>query len=169
MAESDEGLVIIDDPQVDLGEAETRRIRAAALDWWSLTAAERGDPGGPMIDLTRDYLAGDCQRLAAAVQQVTGWPVAVVEGGGSHVVVQVPDGRYLDAAGLHTAEELCAAWEAREVEHVSQIEDLGWLGCGTDAVDYEAARNVVTRAGLMTESITAWVNEMIYQATRDEE
>lgn len=44
MAESDEGLVIIDDPQVDLGEAETRRSRAAALDWWSSTAAERGDP-----------------------------------------------------------------------------------------------------------------------------
>lgn len=41
MAEPGEGLVIIHDPQVDLGEAEAHRIRAAVNDWWASTAAVR--------------------------------------------------------------------------------------------------------------------------------
>jgi len=39
--EPDEGLVIIDDPQVDLDEAEARRIQAAVNDWWASTAPVR--------------------------------------------------------------------------------------------------------------------------------
>jgi len=41
MAEPGEGLAIIDDPRVDLGEAEARRLRAAVNDWWASTAAVR--------------------------------------------------------------------------------------------------------------------------------
>jgi len=57
------------------------------------------------------YLTGQCRALAAALQDRTGWPVVEVFAGGvdywggRHILVQMPDGRLLDAAGVHAPDE----------------------------------------------------------------
>ena len=49
------------------------------------------------------YLYGDCALLALAVSARTGWPAvsADLDGNNGHVMAQLPDGRLLDAGGLH--------------------------------------------------------------------
>ncbi len=52
------------------------------------------------------YLCGDCVLLALAIHERTGWPamqIAMADefGEHGHVLVQMPDGRMLDAAGPH--------------------------------------------------------------------
>ena len=102
---------------------------------------------------TRNYMDGYCHVLAAAIQSATGWPIYLIE---DHVVVQVPDGRYLDWMGLRSAEELTAAW-GTEPERIGHIDRLGWLGSTPDICDYEAAEQVLESAGLLTEEIRKWI------------
>lgn len=53
------------------------------------------------------YLYGDCCLLAMAVNELTGWPIVQIDEGDEfdpdvrHVLVRMPDGRLLDAAGPH--------------------------------------------------------------------
>jgi hypothetical protein len=105
------------------------------------------------ISTLRNYANGDCQILAAAIQAVTGWDVALFDGAGSHVTVVAPDGRHVDWHGARTSAEISAEWGAGEPEVVGHIDDLGWLGCGWELVDLYAAREALTRAGLLTDDI----------------
>ena len=61
-------------------------------------------PALPCREKQNRYLYGDCYLLALAVSALTGWPVATVKNG-AHWMVRTPDGRLLDAAGLHDASE----------------------------------------------------------------
>jgi hypothetical protein len=53
------------------------------------------------------YINGDCYLLAQAVATITGWrPVTVdMTGNNGHAMVELPDGRLLDAAGLHDRDD----------------------------------------------------------------
>lgn len=95
----------------------------------------------------RSYQDGDCQLLAAAIQRITGWDVAVVDGAGCHVVAVTPDGRYLDSAGLRTAADLAATYGA-PAQWVGNVDDLGWLGTAPAERDYTAALAALAAAGL---------------------
>ncbi|HVD02713.1 MAG TPA: hypothetical protein VNF75_01020 [Candidatus Dormibacteraeota bacterium] len=61
-------------------------------------------------DRLERHLYGDCALLALAVAHLTGWPAFQMEEGDPagpflrHVLMHVPDGRQLDAAGLHNTE-----------------------------------------------------------------
>ena len=80
------------------------RTRGSALK--DKRAVER--PGIAVNEVQRErYLGGDCALLAHAVAARTGWEVVqIIEGPDEdpsvrHVLVRLPDGRLLDAAGLH--------------------------------------------------------------------
>lgn len=59
-------------------------------------------------DKCERYLYGDCVLLALAVHARTGWEVVRIVDGDpddpdvDHVLVRMPDGRLLDAAGAHS-------------------------------------------------------------------
>jgi hypothetical protein len=65
------------------------------------------------------YANGECGRLARALAEITGWEVCLVgfytDDAGSetyvHVVVRMPDGRYLDVEGVHDAQALFDRWD----------------------------------------------------------
>jgi hypothetical protein len=54
---------------------------------------------------TRRYLAGECYRLAMSVADLTGWEIVEVRRPElerfAHVMVRMPNGMLLDAAGVH--------------------------------------------------------------------
>lgn len=67
------------------------------------------------------YLRGECLTLALALHARTGWEIVSIEDGDDpedldvcHVLVRLPDGRTLDADGLHEGYEvtpgLPASW-----------------------------------------------------------
>ena len=66
------------------------------------------------------YLRGECLSLALAIHARTGWEIVSIEDGDPedpdvcHVLVRLPDGRTLDADGLHDDYEvtpgLPASW-----------------------------------------------------------
>lgn len=95
----------------------------------------------------RDYMSGHCHLLAAAVQQATGWPAWLLENewDESHVVVGTPDGRWLDAEGLHTAGDLDERWGCypRPIGHVAALD---WPGVPAEQ-DHAEARRLLARVG----------------------
>jgi hypothetical protein len=76
------------------------------------------------------YLYGDCNLLARALHDRTGWPLVYVDEDNDagekmvvfHVGVETPDRRFLDVAGPH---------DNYEFEYVDQAEDIS----GTDRFD----------------------------------
>jgi len=90
------------------------------------------------------YLYGDCALLAAAVHAKTGWEVVLIEDGPQddpdvcHVLVRMPDGRLLDAAGPHgdySGEVPCPVSEW-------QIPESAWRGADVMADAAELLRKV---------------------------
>lgn len=75
---------------------------------------------GLSADKREHYLYGECLTLALGLHARTGWEIVSIEDGGPedpevcHVLVRLPDGRTLDAAGLHEDYEvspgLPASW-----------------------------------------------------------
>jgi hypothetical protein len=79
------------------------------------------------------FTRGHCHSLALAVHQQTGWPMMAIVGNEkqavTHVVVAMPDGRWLDAFGPCPAEAR-RGYHAEEFDQ-EQIQELGkhkhWL------------------------------------------
>lgn len=84
------------------------------------------------------YLYGDCAILAYAIHAQTGWPLMQIMEGfddrnpewyGRHALVQMPDGRLLDAAGAHSdlfAEPLDrGAWHSDNPRIVARSQQAG--------------------------------------------
>lgn len=85
------------------------------------------------------YLRGECLTLALALHARTGWEIVSIEDGDPedpdvcHVLVRLPDGRTLDADGLHENYEvtqgLPASWTCTtladfpEMTHPEQLAD----------------------------------------------
>lgn len=67
-------------------------------------------------DLSERYTQGGCGVLARKIHEDTGYPIFAVEtvdGEGyvcEHVVVQTPDGRFLDSTGVRPLENLISVW-----------------------------------------------------------
>lgn len=62
------------------------------------------------------YMHGDCMDLALAVQELTGWTVVAVstEFDSGHAMTRTPDGRFLDAEGLHDPIEIFGVYAEME-------------------------------------------------------
>ena len=65
------------------------------------------------------FAHGNCAALALAVHDLTGWPLVIAARNANpdlltdtwmHVLVQRPDGRYLDIQGAHTPEDIESYW-----------------------------------------------------------
>ena len=90
------------------------------------------------------FTSGHCHALALAIHQHTGWPMLAMSGRFSayrdlrHVVVQMPDGRWLDINGPQEPEErlVIRPISEDEVTHMGRIRD--W-----DNPDVEPARSFV--------------------------
>ena len=97
------------------------------------------------------FTLGDCDILANAISERTGWPVIYFEGyRGGHAVVQLPDGRYLDVGGIQTRAELDEVWDFPD-------ETEPWeLWCDYRDLDdelYRTAEELIALA--MTEPVSA--------------
>lgn len=101
----------------------------------------------------RTYANGNCQNLAAAIQDVTGWDIAQFTGAGDHITAVTPSGQHIDVHGLRDAATIAAQWEAGEPQVIGDINDLGWLGCDVCICDLRTARAVLEREGLLTPDI----------------
>lgn len=80
----------------------------------------------PKLNITR-YTQSDCYILAGAIHDLTGWPPALLSadnGETGHVVTVMPDGRYLDVRGTHTA--LTTELPDAALTILTSVEDLGW-------------------------------------------
>lgn len=73
------------------------------------------------------YTDGDCDLLARALSQETGWPVvlAIVEDGGwTHAAVQRPDGQILDIEGAHDPDAWIDAWDDTGEGYIARAADV---------------------------------------------
>lgn len=100
------------------------------------------------------YTSGECYRLARQLEQLGAGTLVVVRPAGSdtawnHMLVRLPDDRYLDIEGIHTRAEVAACWEGnvREVhDYESEIEGQG-QGAITDEHAREAAEKLWGHVG----------------------
>lgn len=81
----------------------------------------------------RAFSMGQCHGLALAVSARTGWPMRMISTGDAaeHVVVQMPDGRLLDARGPMHAADLLACYPEASIVSVTEddlydLEQDGW-------------------------------------------
>jgi len=80
------------------------------------------------------YTEGDCNQLAQAIHEATGWLVSAIldECNCGHVFVTMPDGHVLDVCGVSTLGEMQYTWEDSHtrVEHFKDAHELtslyGW-------------------------------------------
>ena len=121
------------------------------------------------IWVPRNYANGDCQILAAAIQHLTGWPVAHFEGAGDHITCITPTGDHVDIHGVRTADTIAGQWETDGYQRIGHIDNLGWLGCGWEARDLIAARQVLADAGLLTQHLAEIADSIIDNETDDDE
>lgn len=102
------------------------------------------------------FLEGDCFDFATALSDLTGWPVYEIQWGtampndpaecdmedcGIHRVVLHPSGRYLDASGWTSMQEVLVRVKRPDASYQ-------WTGevdadCGMFAVDYELVKRAV--------------------------
>lgn len=87
----------------------------------------------PLRPLTVEYFTnGACHTLAIEIHKRTGWKLYVLlephDYGVNpmHALVKLPDGRYLDACGIQTREELFKSWPAAYLRRASTKYFEGW-------------------------------------------
>lgn len=107
------------------------------------------------------YTSGECYRLARQLEQLGAGTLVVIRPPGSdtawnHMLVQLPDERYLDIEGIHTHAEIVAYWDGdvREVtDYESEIEGQG-QGAYTDEDARETAEKLWAHIGAV-QALTA--------------
>lgn len=97
------------------------------------------------------YTAGECYRLARALEQLgvgelTAVTTADKPNGWNHMVVKLPDGRYLDIVGIHTEDVLKENWADGDglLAPVTDYEDA-IRGQGVGAITDEDAMEAAVR------------------------
>ena len=120
-----------------------------APDWFEMAGSRKGETyqliEGVLDDQARwAFTRGSCHSFALALSEQTGWPMLAIvgdsKGFAEHVVVEMPDGRWLDASGPQQPQARrgyhAEIWSKQQVELLG--EHKNWL-----AVDVEAASSFV--------------------------
>lgn len=106
---------------------------------------------------TFHYLHGSCPQLAGAIAEATGWDLVIVtddDGESGHVLIALPDGRYLDIRGIHETDgELLSHYGDKAIILSTTSKRLwadGWDITTWRDEDVDAASALFTSLGLAT-------------------
>lgn len=107
---------------------------------------------------TKDYQAGYCADLAAAIHEITGWEIALFQDSSNfgHVTAVTPDGRFLDSTGIRTAENIRSVWDTAGEPMILPDRHALWVedwDAHPDADDFRAALTLIESLGLADDDI----------------